>query len=164
MAKPRNTDSKKNWTNLLCIKVQNGLTALDIQFSHDEIRAPVFGMSAEKAPRLNGILILFFQKFWEIIKFDLVKLCDDFYRGNANLERINWVDIALIPKCQTQANLSHYHPISLINSTLKIVSKVLANGLSHKIDALINITQSAFIKGWYIIDNISTAQELIFYM
>lgn len=59
---------------------------------------------------------------------------------------------------------SHYHPISLINSALKIVSKALANRLSCKIDALIDMTQSAFVKSRCIIDNISTTQDLIFYM
>lgn len=123
-------------------------------------------MSPDKAPGPDGFRILFFQKCWDIVKLDIFKLCDDFYSGNANLERINWANIALIPKCQSPDDPSHYRPISLINSTLKIVSKVLANRLSRKIGGLVDLTltQSAFIKGRCIIDNISTAHELLFYM
>lgn len=83
---------------------------------------------------------------------------------NSNFDRINWENIALIPQCQTLEDPSHFRPISLINSTLKIVSKVLANRLSRHIDMLVDSTQSAFIKGQCIIDNIVTAQEFIFFM
>lgn len=44
------------------------------------------------------------------------------------------------------------------------MSKVLANRLSRRIGELVNLTQSTFIKGRCIIDNISTAQELLFYL
>ncbi|XP_039140443.1 uncharacterized protein LOC120277653 [Dioscorea cayenensis subsp. rotundata] len=70
-----------NWSNLLGTKEQCDLTALDIPFTHEEIREVVFGMSVDKAPGPNGLPILFFQKFWEIIKLDIFKLCDDFYWG-----------------------------------------------------------------------------------
>lgn len=69
-----------------------------------------------------------------------------------------------ISKSQSLKDPSHYHPISHINSTLKILSKILAIRLGCKIDELINTTQSAFIKGRYIIDNIVIAQDLIYYM
>lgn len=156
--------SQINWCHLLGPKAQNDLTMLDSPFTHEEIRAAVFGMHADKAPGPDGFPIFFFQKFWDIIKFDIFKLCEDFYNGITDLERINWANIALIPKCQTPEDPSHYRPISLINSTLKIVSKVLANRLSGLIDGLVDSTQSAFIRGRCIIDNISTAQELIFFM
>lgn len=78
--------------------------------------------------------------------------------------RINWANIALIPKIHSPENSTHFHPISLIKSSLKIISKFLANHLSKKIDALVDSTQSAYIKGRCIINNIVTAQELIFHM
>lgn len=84
-------------------------------------------MSADKAHGPDGFPILFFQKCWDIVKFDIFKLCEDFYFGNANMERINWANITLIPKCHSPDNPSQYLPISLINSTLKIVSKRLGN-------------------------------------
>lgn len=44
------------------------------------------------------------------------------------------------------------------------MSKILANRLSLKIDSLLDASQSAFIKGQCIVDNIITAQETFFYM
>ncbi|XP_039114040.1 uncharacterized protein LOC120249550 [Dioscorea cayenensis subsp. rotundata] len=143
---------------------QQDLSSLDNPFSQEEIRRAVFDLNADKAPGPDGFPIFFFQKYWEIVKDDIYKLCDDFYWGRANLERINWANIALIPKNQSSENPSQFRPISLINSSLKIISKILANRLRSKINALIDETQSAFIKGRCITDNIVAANELIFYM
>lgn len=60
-----------NWPSLLNAKGHNDLTTLDIPFLEEEIRVVVFSMSANKALKLDGFPILFFQKLWEIVKFDI---------------------------------------------------------------------------------------------
>lgn len=85
-----------------------------------------------------------------------------FLVGRANLERINWVNIALIPKVQTSEALGDFLPISLINSAMKILSKILASRLSKVMNLLVDNAQSTFLKGRCILDNIATAEELIF--
>lgn len=59
-------------------------------------------------------------------------------------------------------NLADFCPISLINSSLKIISELLAMCPSRVIDSLVDKAQSAFIKGRCILDNIVTTKELIF--
>lgn len=97
-----------------------------------------------------------------MVKTELCVLCEDFYFERANLERINWACITLIPKVENLESPSDYRPISLINSTLKIISKVLATRLSKVLCSLVDSSQLDFIKGRCIIDNIATAEELIF--
>lgn len=55
-----------------------------------------------------------------------------------------------------------FQTISLINSSCKIISKVLTNRLSQVINDLVDNSQSAFIKDRCIFDNIIATQELIF--
>lgn len=57
-----------------------------------------------------------------------------------------------------------YRPISLINSTLKIISKLLATRLGSVLDMLVDNAQSAFLKGRCILDNVAIAEELIYSM
>ncbi|XP_039146809.1 uncharacterized protein LOC120284053 [Dioscorea cayenensis subsp. rotundata] len=92
----------------------------------------------------------------------MIKLCKDFYNHSANLERINWANIVLIPKNEAPVSVSDYRPISLINAPLKIISKILATRLSKVIDRLVDHSQSAFIKGRSIMDNVVAAEEIIF--
>ena len=63
------------------------------------------------------------------------------------MESINWACITLIPKIDTLEPPGDFRPISLINSTQKIFSKILAMRLNTVIDALVDVTQSAYIKG-----------------
>lgn len=86
----------------------------------------------------------------------------DFSSGIKNLERINWASFALIPKAGGPEGPEDYHPISLINSTVKIISKLLAIRLSKVMCLLVDSVQSVFIKGRCILDNIAMAEELIF--
>lgn len=41
-------------------------------FSEEEVRAVVFGMESNKAPSPDGFPAEFYQKFWEVIKYDLL--------------------------------------------------------------------------------------------
>lgn len=105
---------------------------------------------------------IFSKQFWDLVKDDLWNLYVDFSSGIANLERINWASIALIPKAGGPEGPEDYHPISLINSTVKIISKLLAIRLSKVMCLPVDSVQSVFIKGRCILDNIATAEELIF--
>lgn len=84
--------------------------------------------------------------------------------GRANLERINWANIALIPKVVSPDSPRDYRSISLINSSLKIVSMLLATRLGNVMNDLVDNNQSAFLKGRCILDNVAIAEELIFSM
>lgn len=77
------------WGELLGSKANHNLSNLDDPFTQEEIKAAVFGMPAEKAPGPDGLSLFFFQKFWDIVKDDIFRLCDDFLWGRVNLERIN---------------------------------------------------------------------------
>lgn len=80
------------------------------------------------------------------------------------MERINWASIVLITKVAGPEKLGDYRPISLINSTLKILSKLLATRLSKVMNMLVDEEQSAYIKGRCIIENVALADEHLFSM
>lgn len=73
---------------------------LERPFTLEKVKAAVFELGGDKAPGLDGFPIQFFKQFWDTIKLDIFKLCQDFYDGSANLERINWENIALILKIE----------------------------------------------------------------
>lgn len=103
---------------------------------------------------------LFYQEFWEIIKCDLVKLFDDFHMGDLDLFRLNFAMITLIPKVVDAKDMKNFRPISLINCSFKIFSKVLTNRLDLICNRLVATNQSAFIKGRYIIESVVVAYEI----
>jgi hypothetical protein len=67
-------------------------------FSKEEIKSVVFSCYAEGAPGLDGVSFLFYQRFWDLIKNDLLAMFNDFHQGRLDLYRLNFSMITLIPK------------------------------------------------------------------
>ena len=69
-------------------------------------------------------------------------------------------NICLIPKTERPTRMTELRPISLCNVGYKIISKVLCQRLKVCLPSLISETQSAFVPGRLISDNILIAQEM----
>lgn len=81
---------------------------------------------------------MFYHKFWDLVKVDLVEMFNDFYRGNLDLKRLNFDMISLIPKVEEARSMKNFRPISLINCSFKKISKVLTLRLGKVINRLIS--------------------------
>ena len=92
---------------------------LEAPFSEEEIKTAVFESYAEGAPGPDGISFVFYQKFWDLVKGDLVKMFNDFFNGELDLYRLNFAMISLIPKEEGVRNMKKFRPISLINCNFK---------------------------------------------
>jgi retron-type reverse transcriptase len=63
------------------------------------------------------------------------------------MQSINGSHIVLVPKKDNPLRVGDFRPISLLNSSMKILTKILANRLQKIILKLIHINQYGFIKG-----------------
>jgi retron-type reverse transcriptase len=109
----------------------------------------------------DGFNAKFLRKCWHIIKKDFYDLCLQFHEGNLCLQSINGCFITLIPKKDGAATTNDYRPISLLNCTLKLLTKLLANRLQTMIMKLIHANQYGFIKSRTIQDCLSWAYEYL---
>ncbi|KAL0410987.1 UNVERIFIED_CONTAM: putative mitochondrial protein [Sesamum latifolium] len=73
---------------------------------------------------------------------------------------MNHTHIVLIPKCSNPETVTQLRPISLCSVIVMIASKCIANRLKPLLDSIISHTQSAFIPGRLITDNVLLAFEL----
>jgi hypothetical protein len=106
---------------------------------------------------------VFYKCFWETVRPEATQEVLGVLNGGAMPDCWNNTIIALIPKVQCPKNVTDLRPISLCK-VYKIVSKVLANRLKIILPDIITPTQSAFVPGRLISDNILIAYELMHYM
>lgn len=116
-----------------------------IQPFSEEVKQAIFNCYSDGAPGPDGISFMFYQKFWDIVKKDLLAMFNDFHQGRLDLHRLNFAMITLIPKEEAARSMKKFRPISLINCSFKIFSKVLTLRLGKVINRLIAPQQSAFI-------------------
>ncbi|KAL0294116.1 UNVERIFIED_CONTAM: hypothetical protein Sradi_6902000 [Sesamum radiatum] len=88
------------------------------------------------------------------------RIVTDFFRGTPVPRSFTAISIILIPKNGSPQSWSEFRPISLCNVTNKILSKLLYTRLSQALPDLLSPSQSAFVPGRLIADNILLAQEM----
>lgn len=116
-------------------------------------------MGPLKSPGPDGFAVCFYQQSWGLVRDEVCNAFLSFLNGGAFDNSINKTFIALIPKVKNPSCITEYRPISLCNVLYKLIAKVLANRMKNVLPIIISQTQSAFIPGRLITDNILIAFE-----
>lgn len=143
------------------ITPQVGLESLVEPITHEEIDGAVKRMPHDKSLGPNGFNGLFLKKCWKTVKEEFYSLCTNFFQGNTNLESINNSYITLVPKHSNPEFVNDFRPISLLNSSLKLLTKILADRLQQIIIQLIHKNQYGFIRTRTIQDCLAWSFEYI---
>lgn len=91
----------------------------------EEIKEAIFALPAEKASNLDGFPTFFFQMYWVVIQYGLVRATQEFFGARNLLKEINATFLVLIPKVKGADSFETFRPMSLCNSFYKIFVKVL---------------------------------------
>jgi hypothetical protein len=80
------------------------------------------------------------------------------YLDTHNFHAINEALMVLLPKSADFVAIKDFRPISLIHMLRKLVSKLMVNCLAPRLEELVHVSQSAFVKGCFIQDNFRVVQ------
>lgn len=122
------------------------LNHLEDQFSNEEIDSIIKSLPNKKSPGTDGFNSEFMKGSWAVIRQDFYNLCSSFYNNSCYLQSINSSYITLIPKIKNARYVNDCRPISLLNSSIKLITKVLANRLQSSIIPLVHKNQYGFIR------------------
>ncbi|KAJ6941863.1 hypothetical protein NC652_007817 [Populus alba x Populus x berolinensis] len=131
------------------------------QITSDEIKRSLFSIPDDKAPGPDGFTSYFFKKCWGIIGADFINAIRSFFERSTLPRCINATIIVLVPKVENPAGMDDYRPISCCNVIYKCISKIMATRLKTVLADIVSPSQSAFVPGRQIADNILLTQELM---
>lgn len=70
-------------------------------------------------PREDGLSAVFYQRFWDICKGDVIQFIKDCFDSGIILAGLNATLIALVPKCPNPLSMVDLRPIGLCNTLYK---------------------------------------------
>lgn len=133
-------------TNMIPAKVTREMNAeLTRDFTGEEVWTALYQMHQTKAPSLDRMSVIFYQKYWEIVGTNVINMVLNVLNFDAPLFGINNTIITLVSKVKNPTRMKDFRPISHSNVCYKLVSNVLANRLKAIIPQIISENQSTFL-------------------
>ncbi|KAL0013129.1 hypothetical protein SO802_000198 [Lithocarpus litseifolius] len=138
--------------------------ALDRNFQAEEVNQALKQMAPLTAPGPDGMSPIFYKTYWHIVGKDVTTMVLNALNSGVVHESLNPTFISLIPKIKNPKRVSNFRLISLCNVVYKLISKVMVNRLKKILSHLVFESQSAFLSGRLISDNVLVAFETLHYL
>ena len=152
-------------SSILSCKVSAEMNeALTTLPSDSEIHRAVMSINVGKAPGPDGFSAKFYQTYWHIISGDVCRDVKQFFSSDCLHPQQNETHICLIPKITAPRSVADYRPIALCNTHYKIIAKILSKCLKPLLLLLISKSQTAFVAGREIGDNVLITHETLHYL
>ncbi|XP_031127489.1 uncharacterized protein LOC116029578 [Ipomoea triloba] len=126
-----------------------------------EVKKAVFGMKKYGSPGPDGIPAAFYQQFWEEIGPAMSETVNQAFENGCTHNSLLQAFMTFIPKKDTPETAADFRPITLLNVSFKVISKVLVNRLRPIMNTLIGPHQNSFLPGRSTMDNVILTQEIV---
>ena len=134
----------------------------DGTLTEHELAIALKEMKNQKSPGSDGLTTEFYKLFWNDIKQFYFNSINYSYQNGKLTELQTQSIITLIPKPgKDNSFLENWRPISLLNVDYKIATKAIANRVKKVLPKLIHNSQTGFMKGRYIGENIRQIFEVL---
>ena len=130
-------------------------------FTEEEVKAAVWECEGSKSPSPDGFNFNFLKNCWDFLKKDIMDAIHHFEATGCVPKGCKASFIALVPKIREPLTLDQYRPFSLVGAIYKIITKVLAGRIKSVLPTIIDVSQTAFLKGRGLLDTVLVANEVV---
>ena len=131
---------------------------------HSALKASARG----KKPGSDGLPYEFYTQFWDLLGPELLAVLQDSFQtqltSSLPASMTQGVITLLYKGKGARSSLDNYRPITLLNSDYKLLAKALATRLGPALQHVIDPTQTAFVPGRWIGDNVLCHLEEVEYL
>ena len=145
-----NVESLLNALSIPKLKIED-VNICEGNLSESELFDALTSMQNNKSPGNDGITKEFYETFWKEIKGPFQNSIKKGYLvGKLSISQRQAITKLIEKKERDKRFAKNWHPISLLNVDLKIISKVLATRIKKVISSLISSNQIAYVNGRFI--------------
>ncbi|XP_056862412.1 uncharacterized protein LOC130510091 [Raphanus sativus] len=130
-------------------------------FSAEDIKDAFFSLPKNKSGGPDGYSSEFFMATWSVVGAEVTEAIFEFFKSGKILKQWNAANLVLIPKKLNAAVTTDFRPISCLNTVYKVIAKLLASRLKEILPAVVSNSQSAFLPGRLLAENVLLATELV---
>lgn len=130
-------------------------------FSAEDIKEAFFTLPKNKTGGPDGYSAEFFTSSWSVIGPEVTEAILEFFKSVSLLKQWNAANLVLIPKKLNASHPSDFRPISCLNTLYKVISKLLASRLKEILPLMVSKSQSAFLPGRLLAENVLLATDLV---
>ncbi|GJT00525.1 hypothetical protein Tco_0821694 [Tanacetum coccineum] len=122
-------------------------TMVEKDLSDEEILDAVHKCGGDKALGPDWFNFKYIRKFWDILKWDLIRVIRWFVENMEISNDCNSSFVTIIPKAIDPISLGDFQPISLIRCNYKIIVKVLAERIKRVVGKVVGMCKMLLSKG-----------------
>ena len=148
------------WSHTRHTVTEQMQTSLAAPLTGDELTTALMALPRGSCPGEDGLPVAFFVRYWEQLATGMRHAFQEILGSGVMPESLSEGLIHLIPKeGGDREDIRHWRPITLLGTAYKILAKAVSLRLQPFMDELIHSTQTGFVKGRSILDNIFTFWE-----
>lgn len=136
----------------------------EAEISHQDLDEALQCLKPDRSPGPDGFTSNIYKHFWDDIKMLLFETLNEIIKKSLLPPSMRQGVIVLIPKSGKDPKiLNNWRPITLLNNDYKILTHIFSNRLKEGLSQIISDTQSGFMKGRPIHNNIWLVLDLVEY-
>ena len=157
-----NQSEKENFGQYITKTIsKDNFEMLNKEIELQDIFNAITKMKTNSSPGPDGIITEFYVIFYHMIKDDLLQLYKTSYVDRQLAYSQYLALIILLYKKGTREKITNWRPISLSNTDIKILTKILAERLKKVLPEIIHMNQSGCVKGRKIGQNIRMIEDIL---
>jgi len=126
-----------------------------------EVKHALFSMKGTKSPGPDGIHAIFYKENWQTVSSSFLNFINTAIETGFVPSSFLTAHMILIPKEPNPDLINKFRPITLLNVTYKVLTKLIVNRLRPLLNDLVGPFQTSFIPSRSTSDNIILTQEAV---
>ena len=142
---------------------QSDVESCEGDISEKELKRSLYSFGNGKSPGPDGFTVAFWKQMWTHMGGHLHKACTQCHQDASLSPLMALGYITVLHKKKDRDVIGNYRPISLLCVHYKVITKCLSNRIGKVIHQIIFESQTGFISGRYIGENIRLMLDMLHY-